>query len=82
MLQTSLRNVLPSDTGAAAAAGSVANQLGSSIGAALLNTIAATATTAYVVAHKGATAVTAADHGFVKTPSSSTVNSSCSPLPL
>ena len=64
MLQTSLRNVLPSDTGAAAAAGSVANQLGSSIGAALLNTIAATATTAYVVAHKGATAVTAADHGF------------------
>jgi EmrB/QacA subfamily drug resistance transporter len=64
MLQTSLRNVLPGDTGAAAAAGSVANQLGSSIGAALLNTIAATATTAYLAAHRGATAVTAADHGF------------------
>ncbi|MGD0556637.1 MAG: MFS transporter [Streptosporangiaceae bacterium] len=64
MLQTSLRNVLPSDMGAAAAAGSTANQLGSSIGAALLNTIAATATAAYLVAHKGATGVTAADHGF------------------
>ena len=67
MLATSLRNVLPGDTGAAAAAGSVASQLGSSIGAALLNTIAATATTAYLVAHRGATAVTAvtaADHGF------------------
>jgi EmrB/QacA subfamily drug resistance transporter len=64
MLATSLRNVLPGDTGAAAAAGSVASQLGSSIGAALLNTIAATATTAYLVAHQGATAVTAADHGF------------------
>ena len=64
MLQTSLRNVLPGDTGAAAAAGSVASQLGSSIGAALLSTIAVTATTAYVVGHNGATAATAADYGF------------------
>ena len=64
MLQTSLRNVLPSDTGAAAAAGSTANQLGSSIGAALLNTIAATTATAYLISHRGTTAVTAADHGF------------------
>jgi hypothetical protein len=64
VLQTSLRNVIPSDTGAAAGAGSVANQLGSSIGATLLNTIAATATAAYLVAHKGVTAATAAHHGF------------------
>lgn len=46
MLQTSLRAVLPGDTGAAAAASSTANHFGSSIGAALLSTIAATATTA------------------------------------
>jgi len=64
MLQTSLRAVFPGDTGAAAAAGSTANQLGSSIGAALLNTIAATATAAYLAAHAGASAVTATDHGF------------------
>jgi EmrB/QacA subfamily drug resistance transporter len=64
MLQTSLRAVLPGDTGAAAAASSTANQLGSSIGAALLNTIAAIATTAYVAAHPGAAAATATDHGY------------------
>jgi len=64
MLQTSLRAVLPGDTGAASAAGSAANQLGSSIGAALLNTIAATATAAYLASHLGATAVTATVHGY------------------
>jgi EmrB/QacA subfamily drug resistance transporter len=64
MLQTSLRAVLPGDTGAAAAASSTANQLGSSIGAALLSTIAATATTAYLAAHAGATALTATAHGY------------------
>jgi hypothetical protein len=64
MLQTSLRGVLPGETGAAAAAGSTANQLGSSIGAALLNTIAVTATAAYLAAHAGATAATATDHGY------------------
>jgi MFS family permease len=64
MLQTSLRAVLPGDTGAASAAGSAANQLGSSIGAALLNTIAATATAAYLSAHTGAAAVTATVHGY------------------
>jgi hypothetical protein len=46
ILQTALRAVLPGDTGAASAASSAAGQLGSSIGAALLNTIAATATAA------------------------------------
>jgi hypothetical protein len=64
MLATSLRAVLPGDTGAASAAGSAANQLGSSIGAALLNTIAATATASYLAAHAGATAVTATVHGY------------------
>jgi EmrB/QacA subfamily drug resistance transporter len=64
MLQTSLRAVLPGDTGAAAAASSSASQLGSSIGAALLGTIAATATTTYLAAHAGATALTATAHGY------------------
>lgn len=64
MLATSLRAVLPGDTGAAAAASSTANQLGSSIGAALLSTIAATATTAYLTAHAGASTLTATAHGY------------------
>jgi EmrB/QacA subfamily drug resistance transporter len=64
MFQASLRAVLAGDTGAAAAAGSAASQLGSSIGAALLNTIAATATTAYLTARAGATAAIATDHGY------------------
>ncbi|HVX23370.1 MAG TPA: MFS transporter [Acidimicrobiales bacterium] len=63
IIQTTLRAVLPSDTGAASAAGSAAAQLGSSIGAALLNTIAITATTAYLVVHAGAT-VAATVHGY------------------
>jgi EmrB/QacA subfamily drug resistance transporter len=62
MLQTSLRGVRPGDTGAAAAAGSTANQLGASIGAALLATIAAAAARAYLAAHAGAGA--AAVHGY------------------
>jgi EmrB/QacA subfamily drug resistance transporter len=64
ILQTSLRAVLPSDTGAASAAHSTAGQLGSSIGAALLSTIAATATAAYLAVHAGATAMTATVHGY------------------
>ena len=64
ILQTCLRAVLPGDTGAASAAHSAAGQLGSSIGAALLSTIAATATTAYLAAHAGTTAATATVHGY------------------
>ena len=54
ILAASLRAVAREDTGAASAASSAAGQLGSSIGTALLNTIAATATAAYLVAHAGA----------------------------
>ena len=64
ILQTILRAVLPTDTGAASAAHSTAGQLGSSIGAALLSTIAATATAAYLASHAGTTAVTATVHGY------------------
>jgi EmrB/QacA subfamily drug resistance transporter len=64
ILQTSLRAVLPTDTGAASAASSAAGQLGSSIGAALLNTIAATATAAYLTAHAALGTVEATVHGY------------------
>jgi MFS family permease len=53
ILASSLRAVAREDTGAASAASSAAGQLGSSIGTALLNTIAATATAAYLVTHVG-----------------------------
>jgi EmrB/QacA subfamily drug resistance transporter len=64
ILRTVLGGVLPSDTGAASAAHSTAGQLGSSIGAALLSTIAATATVAYLASHAGVTTPTATDHGY------------------
>jgi len=64
ILQTALRGVLPGDTGAASAASSAAGQLGSSIGAALLNTIPATSTVGYLAASKGAGVPAATVHGF------------------
>ena len=62
--RTAFGGVLAGDTGAASAAHSTAGQLGSSIGAALLSTIAATATVAYLATHAGATTLTATDHGY------------------
>jgi EmrB/QacA subfamily drug resistance transporter len=69
-LALSLRGVLPADTGAAGAATSATSQLGSSLGAALLNTIAASAAAGYVAAHAAGTvgaaalATAATVHGF------------------
>jgi hypothetical protein len=63
-LGIALRGVLPADTGAAGAGTSAASQLGSSIGAALLNTVAATAATGYRTAHPGAGTAAATVHGF------------------
>ena len=53
-LNTALSGVLATDSGAAGAGTSAASQLGSSIGAALLNTIAATAAASYLTLHPGA----------------------------
>jgi EmrB/QacA subfamily drug resistance transporter len=64
ILATALRAVAREDTGAASAASSAAGQLGSSIGAALLNTIATSATAGYLVAHAGAGAAAATVHGY------------------
>lgn len=67
ILGTALRAVAREDTGAASAASSAAGQLGSSVGTALLNTIAATATAGYLADHSaGSHAVAAATvHGYV-----------------
>ena len=60
--------VAPNETGAAAATINSAQQVGGSIGTALLNTIAASATTAYLVGRDAASHAvqnTAAVHGYV-----------------
>jgi EmrB/QacA subfamily drug resistance transporter len=63
-LAAALRGVLPADTGAAAALSSTAGQFGSSIGAALLNTVATTAAAGYLAAHPGASTATGTVHGY------------------
>jgi EmrB/QacA subfamily drug resistance transporter len=63
-LSTALRGVERSDTGAAGALTSAVAQLGSSLGAALLNTVAASTAIAYLAAHPAAGLTTATVHGF------------------
>jgi EmrB/QacA subfamily drug resistance transporter len=63
-LGTALRAVLPADRGAAGACSSAVGQLGSSVGAALLNTIAAAAASSYLAAHGSAGPTAATVHGF------------------
>jgi EmrB/QacA subfamily drug resistance transporter len=63
-LNTALRGVLSADAGAAGAATSAAGQLGASVGAALFNTIAATVTAGYLVAHAATSVLAAQVHGF------------------
>jgi predicted MFS family arabinose efflux permease len=63
-LNTALRGVLPTDAGAAGAATSAVGQLGSSVGAALFNTVAATVTASYLTAHPATSVVAATVHGF------------------
>ena len=63
-LNTALRGVLPSDVGAGGAVTSTASQLGTSIGGALLNTIAASATASYLTTHTSASLAQGTVHGF------------------
>jgi EmrB/QacA subfamily drug resistance transporter len=63
-LNLALRGVQPADSGAAGAGTSAASQLGASVGAALLNTIAAAAASGYLTVHTSAGAATATVHGF------------------
>jgi hypothetical protein len=55
----------PSDTGVAAAMVNSSNQIGGSLGAALLNTIAASATAAYLVRHPPGAVAEATVHGDI-----------------
>jgi hypothetical protein len=64
-LNTALTGIADADVGAAAAMSSTSNQIGGSIGAALLNTLAVSATAAYVAAHPvSAGTASATIHGF------------------
>ena len=64
-LNTALVGVADADTGAAAAMSSTSNQIGSSIGIAMLNSIAVSATAAYLAAHgPKAAPIVAIIHGF------------------
>jgi EmrB/QacA subfamily drug resistance transporter len=63
-LNLALRGVLPTDSGAAGAATSAAGQLGSSVGAALFNTIAAIVVAGYLGAHPGGSVLAGTVHGF------------------
>jgi EmrB/QacA subfamily drug resistance transporter len=65
LFATATREADPADVGATGAAANMAQQVGASVGTAVLNTIAATATAAYLAAHHGlASTVTAVSHGY------------------
>jgi EmrB/QacA subfamily drug resistance transporter len=66
MSSTSLTGVSPEDAGVASALVNATQQTGSSLGAALINTIAATATASYVAAHGSSVAslTAGAIHGY------------------
>jgi EmrB/QacA subfamily drug resistance transporter len=64
LASTALFGVAPHDAGIASAVLNTTQQIGGSLGTALLNTIAATATAAYLVAHGSSSAKSAAVHGF------------------
>ena len=61
---TALTNVRPEDAGVASSLLSSAQQVGASLGAALLNTIAATATASYIASHGTSLAEKGTVHGF------------------
>lgn len=66
LFATATREADPVDAGATGAVANTAQQVGASIGTAVLNTIAATATAGYLVAHHGPTgaATAAVSHGY------------------
>jgi EmrB/QacA subfamily drug resistance transporter len=64
LASTALTNVRPEDAGVASSLLSSAQQVGASLGAALLNTIAATATANYLASHGTSLAEKGTVHGF------------------
>ena len=61
---TALTKVRPEDSGVASSLLNASQQVGASLGAALLNTIAATATASYIASHGTSLTEEAAVHGF------------------
>jgi EmrB/QacA subfamily drug resistance transporter len=66
LFATATREADPADAGATGATANMAQQVGASIGTAVLNTIAATATATYLTAHHGVggAATAAMSHGY------------------
>jgi EmrB/QacA subfamily drug resistance transporter len=63
-MNTATAGVQPQDSGVAAALVSTMQQVGGSIGTAVLSTIAASATATYAQSHRGASAFASATHGY------------------
>lgn len=61
---TVMRGVAAAQTGAASAMSSTSNQIGASVGSALLNSLAVSSTTAYLASHPGVGALSAAANGY------------------
>jgi EmrB/QacA subfamily drug resistance transporter len=66
LTSTSLHAVRPDDTGVASAMLNTSQQIGGSLGTALLNTVAATATVSYAAANVNAAQYEALVHGFTR----------------
>jgi EmrB/QacA subfamily drug resistance transporter len=67
VISTATSNADPGDVGVISAMSTTSQQIGASIGTALLNTIAASAATSYVASHRGGDAVHATVHGYATT---------------
>jgi hypothetical protein len=63
-ISTATNNADPSDVGVTSAMTNTSQQIGASIGTALLNTIAASATAAYLVSHGRGSVTNATVHGY------------------
>jgi EmrB/QacA subfamily drug resistance transporter len=64
LFATATREADPADAGATGAAANMAQQIGASVGTAVLNTIAAAATASYAASHHGLTGAATASHGY------------------
>jgi EmrB/QacA subfamily drug resistance transporter len=64
LFATATREADPMDVGATGAAANTAQQVGASIGTAVFNSIAASATAAYLSVHASGSIVDATDHGY------------------
>jgi len=64
LFATATKEANPADAGATGAAANMAQQVGASVGTAVLNAVAATATASYAASHHGLAGAAAASHGY------------------